>query len=367
MPLSRPRALMSAALLALAASAVAAAPAPADTAFGGDPSQPILAGANCSQNYQGYPGVGNSSCLWETTVVSGPGDDFAPLPVSGGSGTITSVTLPAMPNPGPMQAVVMTSALTTGTEPGRPDSACCQTKAISPTFTVPANTVTTVPLSLPVSSTPGNDPYKPGDTSFSDMLAISVLAPDKSLPLAYTSSNNVVNATAYPAPTAPSGEFRGYGYSTHLQLLARFTLGSGAAGGGNGTAVSPAGGVKLSKTIGVPAGAKKVTLGRATNPPTAATRQRLTATPRALGATTAAKKKKKKAKRTTIGTGKTTVKSGKSASVRVTLSRKARRRLAHGHKVKCTLTVVATGTTGAKSTVTRSVTLKPKKAKKKKK
>jgi hypothetical protein len=260
---------------------------------------------------------------------------------------------------------VMTSALTTGTEPGRPDSACCQTKAISPTFTVPANRVTTVPLSLPVSSTQGNDPNKPGDTSFSDMLAISVLAPDKSLPLAYTASNNVVNATAYPAPTAPDGEFRGYGYSSHLQLLARFTLGGGAAGGGgNGTVVSPAGGLKLGKTIGVPAGAKKVTLGRATNPPTAATRQRLTATPKALGATAAAKKKKK-AKRTTIGTGRTTDKSGKSASVRVTLSRKARTRLAHGHKVRCTLTVVATGTTGAKTTVTRSVTLKPKKAKKK--
>jgi hypothetical protein len=134
-------------------------------------------------------------------------------------------------------------------------------------------------------------------------------------------------------------------------------------GGTNGTVVSPAGGVKLGKTIGVPAGARRVSLGTATNPPTAATRQRLTATPRALGA--AASAKKKKARRKTIGTGKTTVKAGKTSSIRISLSRTARSRLAHGHKVKGTLTVVATGTTGAHTTVTRAVTLKPKKRKKK--
>ena len=290
-----------------------------------------------------------------------------PFSASGGAGTITSVTLPAMPNPGPMQAVVMTAALATTTDPGHPDFACCQTKAISPTFTVPANKVTTVPLALHVTSSDVNDPNKPGDTAFSDIMAISVLSPTASLPLRYTGSGQLINAIAYPAPSAPSGEFAGYGTTSGFQLLARFTLSTGAAvGGGNGTVVSPAGGLKLGRTIGVPAGARKVTLGTATNPPTAATPQRLTATPRALGATAAAKKKKK-AKRTTIGTGKTTVKAGKKASVRVTLGKKARSRLAHGHKVKCTLTVVATGTTGAKTTVTRSVTLKPRKKTKKKK
>jgi hypothetical protein len=363
-----PAGVASSTCLGLAMSVVLAAPALADTAFGGDPNQPVLAGANCSADPPNYPGAGNTSCLWETTDPSGGGSDYVPFSASGGSGTITSVTLPAMPNPGPMQAVVMTAALATTTDPGHPDFACCQTKAISPTFTVPANRVTTVPLDLHVTSSEVNDPNKPGDTALSDIMAISVLSPTASLPLRYTGSGQLVNAIAYPAPRAPSGEFAGYGTVSGFQLLARFTLGTGDAvgGGTNGTTVSPAGGVKLGKTVGVPAGARKVTVGTATNPPTAATRQRLTATPKALGATAAAKKKKK-AKRKTVGTGKTTVKAGKSSSIRVSLSRTARRRLAHGHKVKCTLTVVATGTTGAKSTVTRSVTLKPKKAKKKKK
>jgi hypothetical protein len=355
------------ALVVVASCVLTPSAAMADTAFGGDPAQPELAGATCSQSPPGYPGAGNSSCLWETTDVSGAGSDYVPFTAGGGSGTITSVTLPAMPNPGPMQAVVLTAALTTGTQPGRPDFACCQTKAISPTFTVPANRVTTVPLNLPVSATEGNDPNRPGDTAFSDIMAISVLAPDRSLPLSYTGSSQIVNAIRYPAPSAPSGEFAGYGTTQGFQLLARFTLGAAGAGGGGGptgTVLSPATGLKLSKAVTVPAGARTVNVGRATNPPTAATTQSLTATPRALGAR-AAKAKKKKAKRVSVGKGKTTVKTGKTATIKITLTKTARSRLKHGHRIKATLKVIARGTTGAKASVTKSITLKPKPKKRK--
>jgi hypothetical protein len=364
MAFARARSALSTACLGLMASAILAAPALADTAFGGDPNQAPNAGATCGQDPPGYPGARNISCLWETTDASGVSSDYVPFSASGGSGTITSVTLPAMPAPGPMQVVVLTAALATTTDPGHPDFACCQTKAISPTFTVPAGKVTTVPLNLHVTSSDVNDPNKPGDTAFSDIMALSVLSPTATLPLRYPGPNQLVNAIAYPAPSAPSGEFAGYGTTSGYQLLARFTLSTGdtvGGGGGGGTVISPAGGLKLRKAIGVPAGARNITLGTASNPPTAATRQRLTATPAALGATAA----KKKAKRKTIGTGKTRIKAGKTAKVRVKLGRTARRRLAHGHRVKCTLTVVATGASGAKTTVTRSVTLKPKAKKKK--
>jgi hypothetical protein len=341
-------------LLVCAAALVAAGPAGAATAFGGDPSQTPT----------GYTCNGIPSCMWETTRPSDPSNsDYVPFPASGGSGTITSVTLPAMPNPGPMQAVVLTTSLTTTTQPGTPDSACCQVKEISPTFTVPANKVTTVPLNMHVTDSDVNGPTV-GDTAFADVMAISVLAPDKTIPIV-GNMEPTTNIVSYPAPSAPTGEYRSFQSTYGYQLLARFTLDTGGGGaGGGGTVVSPAGGLRLGKTVGVPAGARNVTLGTAANPPTAATRQKLTATPKALGATAA---KKKKAKRKTIGSGKTTVKAGKTAKIRVSLSRAARRRLARGHKVKCTLTVVATGTTGAKTTVTRSVTLKPKKKSKKKK
>jgi hypothetical protein len=346
---------LSAIAAVCAALLVAAGPAAADTAFGGDPGRAV-SGITCN---------GIASCMWETTNTTVPANsDYVPFSASGGSGTITSVTLPAMPNPGPMQAVVLTASVTTTTDPGHPDFACCQVKDISPTFTVPANTVSTVPLNMHVTDSDVNGPVV-GDTAFADVMAISVLAPDKTIPIV---GNNepTTNTVSYPAPSAPTGEYRAFQGTYGYQLLARFTLSTGdpVGGGTNGTVVSPAGGLKLGKTIGVPAGARRVSLGTATNPPTAATRQRLTATPRALGAAASAKKKKK-ARRKTIGTGKTTVKAGKTSSIRISLSRTARSRLARGHKVKCTLTVVATGTTGAHTTVTRAVTLKPKKRKKK--
>ncbi len=60
-----------------------------------------------------------------------------------------------------------------------------------------------------------------------------------------------------------------------------------------------------------------------------------------------------------LGKGKTTVPAGKSAPIRLTLNSKARAKLAKGHPLKATLTIVATNAQGESQTVTKSVTVKP--------
>src|ERR1700710_1937535 len=178
----------------------------ADTPFGGDPTQAVTPGLNCAGGAPPYF-VGSSSCMWGWSNL-GVGSDIVPIPVTGGSAVVTSVPLPAMPNPGPMQVVVLTAALAASTVPSKPDYICCQVKQIGPTFTVPPNQVTTVPQSLAVSATEEANLSQPGDTSFGDEVAISVLSPTASLPLRYTGKENVFvpggfdgNFAYFPAPS----------------------------------------------------------------------------------------------------------------------------------------------------------------------
>ena len=95
-------------------------------------------------------------------------------------GTVTSVTLPAMPHPGQMEVDVLTSTAIINNS-REAEAACCSVKEVSAPFTVPANQVTTVPLNLPVSSTPNI--YNPGETQKSDIVAISVLDGTSTFPL----------------------------------------------------------------------------------------------------------------------------------------------------------------------------------------
>ena len=233
-------ALLLAAILTLVL--VFAATAGADTTFGGNPNEQVFPGATCSLGAPLYPPVlgaypgteGSQSCMWGWSNPA-VGTDIAPIPATGGSGTVTSVTLPAMANPGPMQVVVLTAGLSAGSCPSKPDYVCCQVKQVGPTFTVPANQVATVPQSLHVSATEEANLSIPGDTSFGDQLAVSVLSPTASLPIRYTGHVGEQSITDfdgvyayYPAPTGPNGEFRSpygiYGF----QMLASFTLADGA-------------------------------------------------------------------------------------------------------------------------------------------
>jgi hypothetical protein len=350
---------------------VAAGAATADTPFGGDPTQTVTPGLTCAGGAPPYF-FGAESCLW-TWSRQGVGSDIVPLPVTGGTGTVTAVTLPAMPNPGPMQAVVLTAGLSATYNPAMPQYVCCQVKAISPTFTVPANQVTTVPLSQPVSATAEANLSNPGETSFDDEMAISVLSPTASLPLLKTGATGLYGEPAdvdnayFPAPAATSGEFQTPTDPGGYQLLARFNLGA-APTPAPAPAPTPApppgpaakGGVKLGGNEFRPgANGKTLNLGKATNPPTATTTQTLTA-PGAAASRAGAHEP------LVLGSGKTTVPSGKSAPLKLGLNKKGLARLAK-HPLKATLTIVATNSQGESQTVTRSVTVKPPKAKLRKK
>ncbi len=200
------------ALVCAAAFLLAAGAASADTPFGGNPNGAVTPGVTC-ENSAGPYFQGAPTCTWWWSH-NGVGSDFAPLPVTGGTGVITSVTLPAMSNPGTMQVVILGSALSATNEPSRPQFICCQVKVLGPTFTVPANQVTTVPQNLPVSASKVANTSVPGETSVGDIVAISVLTPGASLPLRYTNMTAINSPSAFevdeayfPAPTATSGEY----------------------------------------------------------------------------------------------------------------------------------------------------------------
>jgi hypothetical protein len=392
---SRLPALVATALASLALLLAATPPARADTAFGSDPAQEVTP-LSCSEGapiyleflevFFPYEGTaGSTSCMWSW---SNPaiGTDLVPFPPTGGSGTVTSVTLPAMPDPGRMEVVVLTAALSAGSSASEPDFVCCEVKQVGPEFTVSPNQVTTVPLSLHVSATEEADLSNPGETSFTDLVGVSVLSPSASLPIRYTGATSISNADVasayYPAPGGANAEYKPPFNEYGFQLLARFTVaydappapapapvitpdggGEAGGGGGNGGGEPAAGGVELrNKVAGVGGDGKTVTLGKATNPPTAATTQKLTALTggRARASASAAKKP------VVYGSGKTAVPAGRSRALKVNLNRRARRLLNRHRKLKARLTLVAVNAKGEKQTVTRTITVKQSKKRGKK-
>src|SRR5262249_1464042 len=116
----------------------------------------------------------------------------------------------------------------------QPDYYCCKITEISPTFTVPANQVTTVPLNLAVSSQPVPNFSTPGATGSFDGLAISVLSPSASLPLRETGRTIVgtgadLDKAYFPAPSQPYSEYVEPTDPTGYELLARFNIGAAPA------------------------------------------------------------------------------------------------------------------------------------------
>lgn len=353
------RALRAASLVALACLLFGAATAQAETTFGGNPAQAITPGLSCAGGAPPYF-HGATSCLWNWSSVRG--SDGLPFPeTTGGSGTVTSVTLPAMPDPGPMQAVVLTGTLIGSSIPSKPTYDCCQVTEISPTFTVPANQVTTVPLNLAVSSQPTPNLSIPGASGSFDGMAISVLSPTASLPLLYT-GRTVVGQEAdtdkayFPAPEHTNSEYQEPTDPTGYEMLARFTLGSTPAPAPAPTPGEAAGGgVKLGHKPAQAGADGTVTFGKATDPPTTETTQTLTeAAARAASAGISRAKKP-----AVLGKGKTKVPAGKSKPIKLHLSGAAKAKLRKHHKLKATLTVVAHNAQGETQTITQNVTIKP--------
>ncbi len=343
--------------ISLALAAATAGAAGADTTFGGNPNREV--NPELSEEVSCAP----FSCTLYWTGAGGT--DVAPIPPSGGSGTVTSVTLPPMPDPGTMQAVVLTSSLQATRDPAHPNYTCCSVKETSEPFTVPPDQVTTVPLSLHVSATAAADLGTPGGTSTADGVGISVLTPEGSAPLLATEDPADLTRFWAPALAAPTSDtVTPIGERTGYELEARFTFSPAPAGtsptpgppapGAPKPGAGAAAGVKLSgRTFAPGANGKTLTLGKATNPPTASTTQTLTLP--TAGASAAGKAKKP----IVLGVGKTTVPSGKTAPLKLTLNAKGRVALAKGHKLKAILTVVATNDQGESQTLTRSVMIQP--------
>ena len=223
-------------LAAVIGATATTAIARADTTFGGDPTQAITTGLSCSGGAPPYF-HGSTSCMWNWSFPGGGIGDGLPFPeTTGGSGTVTSVTLPAMPNPGPMQAVVLTGTEQASNTPSEPNYYCCQIAAISPTFTVPPNQVTTVALNLPVSSAPTPNFADPGEQGSFDGMAISVLDPNASLPLLEDQSHAIIgngngwlNKAYFPAPAQTDMEYVTPTDPSGYEMLAQFHLSTGTA------------------------------------------------------------------------------------------------------------------------------------------
>jgi hypothetical protein len=84
----------------------------------------------------------------------------------------------------------------------------------------------------------------------------------------------------------------------------------------------------------------KLSLGSASNPPTALTAQKLVAGGKLLGRS------------------RTTIPAGQTKRLTLKLNRKARKRLKRAHRIRAKLTITATGPTGLKTTVRRTLRLK---------
>ena len=247
-----------------------------------------------------------------------------------------------------MQAVVLTTSVQAGQEPGGPESTCCQVKELGAPFTVPANQVTTVPLSLHAST--------------GDGVGISLLTPNASTPLHATENPSDSLRFWAPALTAPTSSFEGpSGETVGYELAARFNFVPAPAGKGpapsapGGSSPGPAArsGVKLTGTTFRPGrDGRTLVLGKATNPPTARTTQKLTV-PR-LGSFG----KKSKTGPIVLGTGRTAVPPGRSAPLRLALGSRGRATLAEG-SFKAILTITATNPEGESQTITKAVTIKP--------
>jgi hypothetical protein len=104
--------------------------------------------------------------------------------------------------------------------------------------------------------------------------------------------------------------------------------------------VTPKPAIKHLKTKLVVGPKGTLSVGSASNPPTAMTAQKLVAGGGRLGR------------------GRTTIAAGQTERITLKLNRKARRRLKRAHTLKAKLTITATGPTGLKTTVRRNLKLK---------
>ncbi len=231
--------------LALSASAAGAVPfglplgtAPYNAApsYGGDCTtypNPFL---NALMPLPGATG----SCIWghvptpaEVQAAGGRNISLEPP----GTGTVTQVQVAAGPTTGPMEVVVMRSLYSNTVTPGQPNDACCFPVARSQPFTPAANTITTVPVNLPVKEDPTPPPNDITTIADFDTLGLAVLEPGVPVPLYYSGDysqpadflwNTSQPSTVTPGFTIDAGGF-------FVAMSGDWTAAAAAGGGGGGT------------------------------------------------------------------------------------------------------------------------------------
>jgi hypothetical protein len=335
--------------------------------FGADLSQPANNPITCDQGWPEqaamqaginlYGNQGNSSCLW---LSAGTAQGFS----SPGNGTVTAVRVKVGPTTGPMQIVVVRALYENSTNPGNPLYACCVIQAYGPTFTPQANSITTVPASLPMREDATPPPEDTTTIADFDELALSVLAPGVPVPAFATSNGapdpySAIDLGWFPTPSAagvgapsinvdsPQGDWSGF----RVLMNANFT----PAGGGGGTPAPPlpTKPTTANTTIGVlglPSTTVPVRRGTATLPVTctvaACDGNVLLQSARQAGVATAAssanaatakkktKAKKKGSKLVTYGAATFAVPAGSTKSIRIKLNPAGRKLLKQHHRSK---------------------------------
>ena len=260
-----------------------------------------------------------------------------------GQGTVTQVRVRVGPNTGPMQVVVEQALRKDNPgDPGHPTYACCQAIRVSQAFTPAANSVTTVPVNLPVRQDLAPDP----STGYyvDQHLALSVLA--RNVPIPGSTDSNTFYSAWFPAWRAGDERTGPYNGSGAIVLFNAEWQAAGGGGGGAGGGGGDVPGIDFGRVRALRDGTARLPI---TLPG-----------PGRLGITDdrarAAAKRKPKARVKRI---RRTIKKAGTVVVRIRPSKPGRRTLRRKHKLKVKLRVTFTPA-GAKSSAvtTKSLTLK---------
>ena len=306
-----------------------------------------------------------TSCIWihlptpaETAAAGGANISLEPP----GTGTVTQVRVGVGSTTGPMQVVVMRSLYENTATPGRPNDACCIPVARSQAFTPQANSITTVPVNLPVTEDPTPPPQDTTTIADFDTLGLAVLEPQVPVPLYFTGDYSApadfLWDTSTPSTVTPGFYTDAGGF--FVAMNADWTATAPAGGGGAPPGGNGAGGNGAGVPIGFPGnapvrrGAADVTLHCLANLACAGQlllqdarlRGALGASPDLGAAAFAARKT------TSYGHASFKIAAGGHKVVRVRLSRAGRALLAH-HRSVTAWAIVKFSTAGARSYQTK--------------
>lgn len=186
-----------------------------------------------------YPTFARSCTYWTVGSYESIAESHI---VPSGRSTLTAGRVRVGPTTGPMQFIVMRYLK----EPSSSDPAgCCFPVGNSGVFTPTPNSVTEVPMNVPVRN---EIDQATGIANF-DTLAISVLAPNVPIPAYYTgstTSNSSPFSGVFWPHVAPGtertdqGGFRGYQILINGEYVPASTGGGGGGGGGGTTTTTPA-------------------------------------------------------------------------------------------------------------------------------